>query len=184
MDEVLDINGWDIRKALGLLYKSNPTLFEWSNSPIVYKRTKEWGEVKRRINEFFISKAGLYHYLSTAKSNYREYLKGENVRIKKYFYVLRPILACKWILNNQSPPPMLFEELMKEYLDEEIKPFVFDLLDKKRNSLEMGEDKRIDEINEYIDKSFIAIQHEIDALKDKEKNNWNELNKIFLNIIK
>ena len=35
LDEVLDINGWDIRKALVLLYKSNPTLFELCNSPNV-----------------------------------------------------------------------------------------------------------------------------------------------------
>ena len=42
LDDVLDINGWDIQKALRLLYKSNPTLFEWSMSPIVYKTTPQW----------------------------------------------------------------------------------------------------------------------------------------------
>jgi predicted nucleotidyltransferase len=34
--DLLDINGWDIDKTLKLLHTSNPTLFEWSNSPIVY----------------------------------------------------------------------------------------------------------------------------------------------------
>ena len=48
-----------------------------------------------------------------AKSNYREYLQGENVRIKKYFYVLRPILACKWIENSNTMPPMEFEKLLE-----------------------------------------------------------------------
>ena len=108
LDETLDINGWDLQKALRLLHSSNPTLFEWNNSPIVYKTTPEWGEISAVIDQFFQKKAGLYHYLSTAKKNYREYLKGDMVKLKKYFYVLRPILACRWILEKQTPPPMLF----------------------------------------------------------------------------
>ena len=45
LNDIYDINGWDIKKALGLLHKSNPTLFEWNNSPIVYKTSPEWEEV-------------------------------------------------------------------------------------------------------------------------------------------
>ena len=40
MDDVLDMNGWDLQKTLRLLYKSNPTLFEWFSSPIVYQETE------------------------------------------------------------------------------------------------------------------------------------------------
>lgn len=40
LDETLDINGWDLKKALQLFHKSNATLFEWSNSPIVYRISK------------------------------------------------------------------------------------------------------------------------------------------------
>jgi predicted nucleotidyltransferase len=35
VDEV-DVNGWDLRKALGLLMKSNPPLLEWLQCPIIY----------------------------------------------------------------------------------------------------------------------------------------------------
>lgn len=105
LDDTLDINGWDVQKALTLLHKSNPTLFEWNSSPIVYKTTEEWQNISAIINRYFVAKSGLYHYLSTAKSNYREYLKGETVRLKKYFYVLRPLLACKWILAKLSDVP-------------------------------------------------------------------------------
>ena len=51
LDDVLDINGWDLKKALTLLYKSNPTLFEWNNSPIVYKTTPEWAEISLMISK-------------------------------------------------------------------------------------------------------------------------------------
>ncbi len=67
LDDTLDINGWDLQKALRLLHSSNPTLFEWNNSPIVYKTTPEWAEISAIIGHFFQKKAGLYHYLSTAK---------------------------------------------------------------------------------------------------------------------
>ena len=69
LDETLDINGWDLQKALRLLHNSNPTLFEWNASPIVYRTSEEWGKIAKIINIFFAKKAGLYHYLSTAKSN-------------------------------------------------------------------------------------------------------------------
>ncbi|MDR0314557.1 MAG: nucleotidyltransferase domain-containing protein, partial [Oscillospiraceae bacterium] len=95
LDETLDINGWDLKKALCLLYRSNPTLFEWNNSPIIYKTTEVWEGVRAEIDAYFSPKAGLYHYLSTAKSNFRDYLKEDTVKLKKYFYVLRPLLACK-----------------------------------------------------------------------------------------
>ena len=83
LDETLDINSWDLQKALQLLYKSNPTIFEWNSSPIVYKTSDEWTYIKEFINEYFLAKSGIYHYISTAKTNYREYLKGEMVRLKK-----------------------------------------------------------------------------------------------------
>ena len=85
LDDTLDISGWDLKKALILLHKSNPTLFEWNSSPIVYRTTDEWQKISAVINRYFVAKSGLYHYLSTAKRNYREYLKGETVKLKKYF---------------------------------------------------------------------------------------------------
>ena len=91
LDETLDINGWDLQKMLRLLHGSNPTVFEWKNSPIVYKTSDEWKSVSDVIDDYFNAKSGIYHYLSMAKTNYREYLKGDMVRLKKYFYVLRPI---------------------------------------------------------------------------------------------
>mgnify|MGYP000958089761 FL=1 len=64
LDEVFDISGWDIKKALQLLYKSNPTLFEWINSPIVYKETKETLELRDIAKEYFDVKKSVMHYLN------------------------------------------------------------------------------------------------------------------------
>lgn len=183
LDDVLDINGWDVKKALQLLYKSNPTVFEWNSSPIVYKTTEEWQRISPIINEYFSSKHGLYHYLSTAKSNYREYLKGETVKYKKYFYVLRPLLVCEWIIKEGTPPPMLFSDLLK-YSDSEIKPDIDKLLDLKINSPEIATGKRFDKVNDYIEENIVRIEGLVkDFPRDKE-NSWTNLNEIFLNLLK
>ncbi len=182
LDETLDINGWDLQKTLRLLHKSNPTVFEWNNSPIVYRTTSEWAEVRKIIDKYFQQKSGLYHYLSTAKSNYREYLKTEEVRLKKYFYVIRPILACRWILDKKCPPPMLFSQLTEAELDSSVKPYVDRLLDIKMNSPEVATGKRIDEINEYLDRSIAEIESLIDKSDKAVIEDWNELNALFLRL--
>ena len=183
LDDVLDINGWDIQKALRLLHNSNPTLFEWNSSPIIYRTSDEWKQIAKIINSYFSKKSGLYHYLSTAKGNYREYLKGDTVRLKKYFYVLRPLLACKWILSEQTPPPMLFSALMDRYLDEEIKPDVQKLLKIKTESSEIGTGDRIDSINDYIDRNIKYIESVIKDMPEEKKKDWTELNNMFLSLL-
>jgi len=183
LDDTLDINGWDIKKALTLLHKSNPTLFEWNLSPVVYKTTDEWSHISSMINRYFVARSGMYHYLNTAKGNYREYLRGETVRLKKYFYVLRPLLACKWILEEGTPPPMLFRTLMDKYLDKDLKPDVEKLLDLKINSPEITKGKRFDSVNEYLDKSIKEMSDSIPSVSDEMCGSWKELNEIFLSLL-
>jgi hypothetical protein len=183
LDDVLDINGWDIQKALRLLHTSNPTLFEWNASPIVYRTTEAWKKIAENIGRFFIPKAGVYHYLNAAKSNYREYLKGETVKLKKYFYVLRPLLACRWILAKGTPPPVPFQTLKEEFLDTPLKAAVDRLLDIKMHSPETNEGKRIDELNDYIDRSFAEVERELNDLPNERKENWEELDRLFLSVL-
>ena len=75
LDETLDINGWDLSKTLRHFHKSNASLYEWGNSPVVYRTMPEWGK-SRRFQELFSCKAGMYHYYGTARKNFIEYLQG------------------------------------------------------------------------------------------------------------
>ena len=61
LDETLDINGWDIKKALQLLHKSNPTVFEWCASPIVYMEREEFLVLKELLPKYFLIKKSLFH---------------------------------------------------------------------------------------------------------------------------
>lgn len=182
LDEVLDISGWDIRKALQLLYKSNPTLFEWYNSPIVYRETEEAQWLKDMLPQYFSMKKSLYHYLSMAKSNYHKYLQGEEVRLKKYFYVLRPILAAQWILDKKCAPPMRFETLVDAELDEALKPAISQLLALKKTTPEMGSAHRLTEVNEYLERKMEEINKAAETV-NTERNEWDTINELFLKML-
>ncbi len=125
--------------------------------------------IQAEINHYFSSKSGLYHYLNTASRNYHEFLLDEMVKYKKYFYVIRPLLACKWILDKHCPPPMLFTELADTELDADMKETVDRLLELKMNTPEMGKGKRIDLLNDYIRRNLILLKTQIDALLREHK---------------
>lgn len=179
LTDTLDINGWDLRKALQLLHSSNPTLFEWCGSPVVYHTTEAFENMKKWFFPYFSRKSGLYHYLNMAEGNYREYLKGETVKLKKYFYVLRPLLACRWILEKGTPPPMLFDDLKQSQLKPELMEVVDELLKIKMINPETTHGRRIDVLNEYIEDEIPKIKAEIQMLPLEEIQDWAQLNQLF-----
>ena len=183
INDVLDINGWDLDKALHLLHKSNPTIFEWFASPIVYKSTAAAESIRAVMPRYFSRTGGLWHYLHMAEGNYRKYLHTDMVRAKKYFYVLRPLLACRWILDKGTPPPMLFAELMQSQLPEHLRNTLDALLDLKMNAPEIKLIPRIDPLNRYIEESFVDIRAQIEALPTETRPDWDKLNALFLNVL-
>ncbi len=183
IDDLIDINGWDLQKALRLLYKSNPTVFEWCSSPIVYMESDLLLKFKSLMPNFFSCKSSLFHYLNMAESNYRSYLKTPNVRIKKYFYVLRPLLAAQWIVNKKSQPPMLFKELVDSELDVSIKPVVEKLLQLKIEQSEIGITTKFQALNDYIEEKLKYLKNIATNLVEEKTYSWDILNKFFLEAI-
>lgn len=180
INDMLDINGWDLNKALRLLHSSNPTLFEWMSSPVIYHQTEFIDQLQPIMDQYFSCKSGLYHYLSMAERNCKEFLLGDMVKVKKYFYVLRPILACKWILHTSKKPPMLFNELAAAELDETLKPAIDRLLDLKMNTPEIKEIPRLPEVNKYIIRTIEDLKLEIAAFPAEHHADWIPLNQLFL----
>ena len=180
INDMLDINGWDLNKTLRLLHSSNPTLFEWMSSPVIYRQTEFIDQLRPIMDAYFSCKSGLYHYLSMAERNYKEFLQGDSVKVKKYFYVLRPILACKWILRTHTKPPMLFGQLADAELEEVLKPVVDRLLDLKMNTPEIKEIPRVAEINDYLDRTIENLKAEIAVFPAEHQPDWVPLNQLFL----
>lgn len=110
--EDLDGSGWDVRKTVKLLAKSNAPLLEWLYSPVVYYENEEVvNQLRTLAAETFSPIACMHHYLGTTKT-FMPACMQEHVKLKSYFYALRTALAGKWIIENNSFPPVAFMELV------------------------------------------------------------------------
>ena len=121
----------------------------------------------------------LYHYLNTARTQMNKYLSGDKVKPKKYFYALRPILACRWIEKYHSVPPILFDDLVKELLPDEMKDHVSSLLDIKVKGPEGMEIEPIEPIQDFIIKNIQELDDYVQSVTE-EKKDWKALNQFFL----
>ena len=115
----LDLAGWDLRKALGLLVRSNGALLEWLHSPIRYVEHPDLVPLARSVVPDVLNPRALAaHYLGMAWKTWLVIRDGEAAAAKNYLYALRAVLAARWVLSRKSPPPVEFPKLMAEALNE------------------------------------------------------------------
>ncbi|MEH7354932.1 nucleotidyltransferase domain-containing protein [Neobacillus drentensis] len=185
INELLDINGWDLRKALRLFKKSNPPLMEWLHSGIVYYQAYTLVDKMKAIQEkVFLPQSALYHYLNMAKGNFRDYLHRDQVKIKKYFYVLRPILACIWIEKHNTVPPIEFQILVEELLDEgQLKHEILTLLERKIRGDELNLEPKVTVINDFIEREINRLEEYTKALKVSKEDITPILDQLFREVL-
>jgi len=176
----IDLNGWDIRKALKLFWKSNPAFVEWLKSSIVYIDDGRFAiEVRKMLDSVYSIEKGIYHYRSMAQNNFRGYLKGDQVRLKKYFYVLRPLLAIKWLEQNKKTAPIEFDKLrMLIQDDKNLNHEISRLLEMKRASKEMDRGPAIKVINDFIENELSRLEKYSEKPRDRDIP-FSALNEIF-----
>lgn len=181
LENDIDLAGWELKKALRLFRKSNPPLLEWLQSPIVYLENFSTAQAMREMSEtYFSPRSCMYHYLSMAKGNFNEFLRGrELVKIKKYFYVLRPVLACDWIENKRTMPPMEFQILVDEIVtDPALRAEIDKLLVRKMAGEELTEEPAIGVINDFLGRKiedYSKIVGEIDTVDKPSTPRLDEL---------
>lgn len=155
----IDLNGWDVRKALRLFWKSNPAFVEWIQSPIIYAESTSFADdVRRLLPDVYSCDSGIFHYRSMAKTNFRGYLKGDLVPLKKYFYVLRPLLAVRWLERYGTPAPIEFGKLLHLINDQSLLADIDALLTRKRAAPEMGLDHPVASINAFIERELERLE--------------------------
>lgn len=179
VNAVLDISGWDCRKALQLFLKSNAPLYEWLQSPIVYNEKSSFAEELRGLMaKYFSLRAGGHHYLSMARNTFENDLQGGEVKLKKYFYALRPALACLWIVERGSVPPMEFAVLRTLVGDATWNAMVDELLEKKKEADEKALIAPIPELQGWIAKTLEFCKEKTDLLQPV-KHDTEELDELF-----
>ena len=160
INDQLDINGWDVRKALHLFRRSNPPLLEWLGSPIIYlERYSVAQQLRELAPQCYSPRACMYHYLHMAQGNFRDYLRAEQVRVKKYFYVLRPLLGVLWLENNLGVVPTEFTRLVEATItDSNLKQCIYDLIKQKQSGAELDSGPRIPLISEFIERELTRFE--------------------------
>lgn len=179
LNDTFDINGWDIKKVLKLLYKSNASVFEWAASPIIYKTTPEFERLKELLPQYLSRKRLVFHYYKLARNNYKRCLQKDVVKAKEYFYVIRSILAAKCIIDKGTMPPMKFIELE---FDSEIKEDIDKLLEMKRETSDMGTIAQIESIHKWVESELDYIESAANSM-ESDYYDWNALNDYFMGLL-
>ncbi len=136
ISDELDINGWDLRKALRLTGKSNTTVFEWLQSPVVYREAPGFKDALWDIcRQYFCRRSNIFHYLGIAKGAMEALSVEGKLKIKKLFYILRPLLAASWCAERDEIVPMHITPL-KTLLPADLLGIVNDLVLQKESAAE------------------------------------------------
>ncbi len=187
-DDGFDAVGWDIRKALQLYRKTNPSMLEWFGSPIIYKDDGILRKALQSLLPYFFNKTrALYHYYHIATNHQSRYLEKRGVKLKRYFYFLRALLACKWLMEKNTPPPAPFEELVNsEVSDRTVRQEINHILALKRTSREHDKET----VNEVLYTYGQQLEEEVERFlgaynptKTIKNDMDKELNRLLYNII-
>lgn len=156
---LLDLGGWDLRKTMRLLSKSNPVIWEWLQSPICYQSSLDLREDRNILDPFYSPITACHHYLSICRNTISQALDGPSVKIKKYFYMLRPLLSAVWIERYHSIPPMELDLLLPLLDDQpEIKNVINELEERKQHIDEQVPILRIAMIDHYLGSEMKRLQ--------------------------
>lgn len=174
-----DMSGWDLDKTLRLLYKSNPRIYEWFYSPVIYLGSDFAERFAPVLQQYFSEKSTVYHYLHMAKQQKERFLQDDIVKVKKYLYGVHPLMAAKWVLDRHTPPPVVFRDLMDAELPDDIRAEVERLIVRKVMYPEQKMMDREPKIDQYIQEQMQCLTKLAAVLPEKEEPGWEALNQFF-----
>lgn len=176
----LDVSGWELRKALRLFAKCNLALNEWLGSPLTYRADPRFREqLVGLIGKHFNPIAGTHHYRKMAERALEDNYRDGRIGIKKIFYVMRPLLACRWIANTGTQPPTAFAELVAaSWVSGAERQWVGDLLVRKARAIE-AEPFELDAARAHALRAEIAqFEAAAGSQPAPEKNSLSDLDRV------
>ncbi|MCB1043185.1 MAG: nucleotidyltransferase domain-containing protein [Acidobacteria bacterium] len=177
----LDVSGWDLRKALRLLIKNNGALLEWLHSPIVYCDHGGFRQsVCDLLPEILNPRTLFYHYHVMADRLWRDCQCVQNISLKRLFYVLRTLLAAGWLLEKQTVPPVLFDDLFQQSeLPTDLRDAVVNM---KKEKETLGEDATWmlgARQRAWINETIAQQKMRVELLATPEKRSYGDLDDLF-----
>jgi predicted nucleotidyltransferase len=165
-NQEIDISGWDLRKSLLLLKKSNVPLLEWIQSPLVYQANSVFlAEINKIAPDYYSKIASIHHYSSMAKNMFKEIKEQENYKLKKFFYAIRAATACLWVLDREEIPPIQFSIMLNQLnLPETVKEKTKQLIELKAFKNEDFLHHSDDELLSFIQDVLYRVDSESNKL--------------------
>jgi uncharacterized protein len=182
MDGDLDVTGWDLKKSLALLKKSNAPVIERFQSPIEYYAEPGFkDEFKKLIESYYSPTAVFFHHYSLAKKFWEELKDKDEFRLKSFFYLVRSLLSCNWIIHDKSVLPMHIEGLMR-YAGEDIRSRLRVLIELKAGVGEKYLHKKDNVLNEWVEEMFQTAE-DVKQNLGVNKTGMSLLNEFFLKML-
>jgi predicted nucleotidyltransferase len=187
IEDDMDVNGWDLRKALHLVLKSNAVISEWMESPILYRR--DAGALKQLrafADRMLHPRALTYHYLHLARRQAAAKLARERIVLKRYFYALRPALGLRFLrLRGGQRPPMNLQALIKGTdLPPATVKVIEQLVAAKSRTRELGSGPRIPVLDRLIAAEIASAAGSVADAPGRPATDLEAANRLFRRLIR
>lgn len=192
---LIDMAGWDLRKTFGLMYNSNPVVWEWLTSPMLYRSEPGvLAMLQETAQEYYRRNACIHHYYNMANGNFMDYIMvpqakpvPKDVVVKKYLYVIRPVLACLWRMNRESPPPMELSKLIQaefHRIDSGARSAIEQLVMRKKAGVELGLGPPIPTLDRWLSEKLREIFEFKETMDGFPERSVTDLNNRFREVLR
>ena len=184
-DEVYDIRGYDITRALRDIAASKAYIYEWLSSNVVYIRSDNTVEKLRGLAaDFFNPIQVSYHFLGLARNMLGDIISEDEAKIKKYFYILRPIINLNFIWQYKKMPHMEFDKNLEEASPPQ--EICFAIKELKEQKLAMREHDKIPRhrlLASYFEEECQKFERRLKEMKHEKNRDYDAVDKVFRSIV-
>lgn len=172
-----DGNGFDLFKAFELLLKSNPSIYEWAYSPLVYSADDLFLQKLKRVIETSYSPLSLYkHYGSLMNRNVKEIVKGEYSlkKQKQLIQAIRAEIIRSGIRETaEIRSPFAYLSIAAETIPPVLSAY-YQLAEAKKNHILLGEAevKRITEMLQVSSEGSVELKIPVNKPSVDFLNMW------------
>ena len=178
-----DFVGFDLRKALEMIRKSNVQMWQWLYSTQVILKTELSEKIKNLMPEFFVPKIALHQYAGISSNNFkRKISKEENVKIKYYILSVIRIATGLKIARDKKYPEIEHISRIGVILPEKVYEEVKRIL-KLRTEYFLETVQANEILNGFIKENVEMLNTISDSIETKKRNQA-KLDELFFEIIR
>lgn len=162
----MDVNGWDLGKAIKLMLKGNAVVLEWLQSPIIYSGDRQFRDEMLSLAEQCADRiSSMRHYYHLGTQQWERFLAlGDEAPAKKLFYAARPALCLRWleVHEKRNVPPMHFQTLLREAETPTLILESFEqLVAAKAQTRELGYANVSEDVRSFINKAYQTVERQL-----------------------